>query len=99
MYVIRHGGLVELSHAALLSSQTTGEVTKMVNRQWDVGVQGLTHALTVIPAFRDGEHFKVLLHTVGNTQQYIAAFGRSRFAPSRRRAVGCIQCQVNIGRV
>jgi len=47
--VIRDGVLIDFRDAALLGAQTTGEITEVVDRQRNIGVQRFANRFTVIP--------------------------------------------------
>ena len=54
-----------------------GEVAEVVDRQRDVGGEGLAHGLAVLPRLGDGQHLQVLLHAVGDLEQDVGALGRA----------------------
>ncbi len=89
--VIGRGVLIDLGGGAFLGADAPSVVAEVVCSQWDVGVQGFTHGLAVIPGFGDGEHFEVLLDTVGNLQQDQRARLHAGFAPGISGSMGGIQ--------
>jgi len=97
MEVIGRGVLVDLGCGAFLGTDAAGEVAEMVRRQRDVGVQGFTHGLAVVPGFGDGEHLQVLLDAIGNLQQDQRARLHAGLAPRVGSCMGGVQGFLDIG--
>ena len=97
--VIGHRVLVDFRHAAFLRAQATGKVAEMVGGQRDVGIQGFTDRLAIIPGFRQRQRFQMLLDAIGNRQQHIAALLHTGFPPCVCGGMGGVQRQLNILRV
>src|SRR5690606_26474070 len=74
----------------------TGKVAEVVSRQWDVGVQGFTHGLAVVPGFGDGEFFQVGFDAVGDLQQDQRALLHGSLAPGIGGGMGGVQGLVDI---
>ena len=81
MEVVGHGALVDLAARALLAAQHTGEVAEVVDRERQVGGEGLADRLAVLPGLGDGQHLEVLLDAVGDAVQDERALGERRPAP------------------
>ncbi|MNP57947.1 hypothetical protein D3C76_1528180 [compost metagenome] len=69
MDVVGHGAFVDFGGTAFLGADAAGEVAEVIDRQWDVGVEGFTDRLAVVPGFGDGQDFEVLFDAVGDFQQ------------------------------
>ncbi len=73
MEMVGHGVGVDVRGAAFLGADAAGEVAEVVHRQGQVGVEGFTHRLAIVPGFRHGQGFQVLLQAVGDAQQQVGA--------------------------
>ena len=94
--VVSHGVLVDLGQAPLLRPDAAGEVAEVVHGQRQVGSQGLTHGLAVVPGLADGEHLQVRLHAVGDLVQDVRAISRGGLAPRGRGSLGGVQRQLDV---
>ena len=96
MEVVGDGVLVNIGNAAFLSAHAAGEVAEVVDGQGNVGVQRFADRLAVVDGLGVGEHFEVLLETVGDLQQRVGAFGGGRASPLVGDGVGGIQGQFDV---
>ena len=60
---------VNVTGAALLRPQATGEIAEVIDEKRDIRVQGFANALTVFPGLHVGQGFQVGLDAVGDFQQ------------------------------
>ncbi len=74
--VIGHGVGVDIGGGAFLGANAAGEVAEVVHRQRNVGVQGLTHRLAVVPALGHRQRLQVGLDALSDLQKDIAALAR-----------------------
>ena len=96
MEVVSHSVLVNLGQAALLRADGAGEVAEVVDRQRDVGGEGLAHGLAVLPGLRDGDLFQVLLDAVGDAVQQKRALCRGGLAEGLESLLRSVNGQVDI---
>ena len=68
----------------------------MVGRQRDVGVEGFTHGLAVVPGFGDGQQFEVLFDAVGDFQQHQRAILGRGLAPGVSGGMGGVERLVDV---
>ncbi|MNZ11725.1 hypothetical protein D3C78_285910 [compost metagenome] len=96
MEVIGRSVFVDFRRAAFLRADATGVVAEVVHGQRDVGVEGFTHGLAVVPGFSDGQQFEVLLDAVGDFQQRQGAVLHRGLAPGVGGGVGSVQGFVDV---
>ncbi len=94
--VVGRGKFVDLGAGAFLGADATGEIAEVVSGQRDVGVEGFTHGLAVVPGLGDGQQFEVLFDAVGDFQQHQRAVLGRGLAPGVSGGVGGIQCLVDV---
>jgi hypothetical protein len=94
--VVRHGVLVDIAEGAFLRAHATGEITKVVHRERNVGIQGFADRLAVVDGLGVGQQFEVGFDAVGNFEQDVAARGGIGFAPGVSGGVGGVQCQFDV---
>ena len=89
--VVGDGVFVELGQVAFLRADRRGEVTQVISSQRDVGGEGFTDWLAVVPGFSNGDLFEIFIDTVGHCVQDCRAFCRAGFAPRGRCFVSCVE--------
>ncbi|MNM70584.1 hypothetical protein D3C81_822170 [compost metagenome] len=94
--VVGHGAFVDFGGTAFLGADAAGEVAEVIDRQWDVGVEGFTDRLAVVPGFGDGQDFEVLFDAVGDSQQDVGAVLHRGTAPGIGSGVGGIEGFVDV---
>src|SRR5690606_6564040 len=94
--VVRDGVLVDLGDRALLRADRAREVAEVVDRERDVGREGLADGLAVLPRLRDGDPLEVLLHAVGDLVEDHGALGRARAAPGAGGAVRGVEGALDV---
>ena len=95
--MVRDHVVVNLRQPALLGADRAREVAKVVDGQGDIRRQRLSDGLSVLPRFRDGELFEVLLHPVGDPVQQPRPLRRGRRAEGGGSGVRGIQRLVDVG--
>ncbi len=88
--------LVDFRDSAFLGPHATGEITEMIDRQRNVGVQGLADGLAVIDGLGVGKDLEVLLKAIGDLEEHVRALGRGGAAPFVCCGMGGIQRQLDI---
>ncbi len=68
----------------------------MIDRKRDIGGRRLTDRLAVVPGLGTGQHVEVLLHSIGDLQQDVAAFGGRGFAPRLKCGVRSIESSFDV---
>src|SRR6056297_3520345 len=76
----------------------TPEIAEMIDRKRDIGGGGLADRLAVIPGLGLRQQIEVLLHPVGDFQQYVGALGRGGLAPCGAGGMRRIQREVHVFR-
>ena len=89
--VVRHRVGINISGGALLGAQAACKVAEVVNSQRNVRIEGFTDGFAVVPRFGHGQHFEVLLETVGDFEQDVTALLYRGLAPRRSGFMGGIQ--------
>ncbi len=87
---------VDLRERTLLRANGTCEVAEVVDRKRDVGVEGFTDRLAVVPRLGERDRFEVLLDAVGDLVEDHGALGGRGLAPRRRGSVGGIECELDV---
>ena len=72
------------------------EVAEVVDRQRDVGGQGLADRLAVLPALGDGQHLGVGLDGVGDLLQHLAPLAGEPWFHSVGGDVGGVQGRLDV---
>jgi len=94
--VVGHGAFVDLGRTALLGTNAAGEIAEVVGRQRHVGIERFAHGLAVVPAFGNGQHFQVLLDTVGDFQQHQGAVLHRGLAPGFGGGMRSVQRPIDV---
>ncbi|MNX77413.1 hypothetical protein D3C86_1089540 [compost metagenome] len=91
--------VVQLRNTAFLGADAAGEIAEVVDSQRNIGGQGLTHRLAVVPGFGLGHGLKIDLDAVGDTIEDKRALGDAGLAPGVLGGMGGVQRQLDVGRV
>ncbi len=89
--------MVDLGQASLLRAGGAGEITEVIDRERNVGGEGLADGLAVLPGLGDGDLLEVLLHAVRDAVQDEGAFGRGGLAPGGGGLVGGVEGELDVG--
>ena len=81
---------------ALLGADGAGEVAEVVDRQRQVGGQGLADRLAVVPGLADGERLEVRLDAVRDLVQDVGALGGGGLAPGRGGRVRGVESELDV---
>ena len=96
MKMIGDGSLVDLRQPAFLRADAGREITQMVDCQRQVGGQGLADRLAVVDGLDQRKMGQVLLHAVGDGQQFGGALGRRGLAPGGLGGMRGVQRLVDV---
>ncbi len=94
--MVGDGVVVNFADGAFLAADTSGEIAEVVNGEGDVGGAGFADGFAVVPGFGLGEELEVVLHTLGDADEDVGAFGDAGFAPERCGGVGGIEGELDI---
>jgi hypothetical protein len=97
MEVVRNGVGVDLGDRAFLGTHATGEVTEVIDREWDIRRHRFAQRLAVVDRLGDGQPLQVCFHPVGNAVQDVGAIGCRGFAPRRFGAMRGVEREFDIG--
>ena len=98
MEVIGDGVVVNLAQRSLLGADRAGEITEVIHRQRNIGIQGLPDRLAVIPRLSERDLLQIFLDPIGDLVQDHRSVGHRGLTPGRGRGMCSVQRQLDIGR-
>jgi hypothetical protein len=90
-------GFVDFGQRAFLGADAAGEIAEVVDGERDVGGQGFTDRLAVVPRFGDGQRFEVGFEAVGDAEQHRGALGDGCTRPAVAGPVGGVEGEFDVG--
>ncbi len=91
--MIGDGVVIDLADRTFLGADHAGEITKVIDRQREVGGARLADRFAVVPGLGDREALEIFLHAIGDPVQDRSALGdtgaRPRVLGGVRRVEGC----------
>ena len=91
--------MIDLAEAALLAAYGAGEITEVVDRQWQVGGACLADRLAIVPGLGNCQPFEIGLHAVSDAIEDEGALGGAGAPPSVLRGVRRIKRGLDVLRI